>query len=332
MTGSGPETGPGTGPEIRPGAGPGAAAAGGPDLSVVLIVRHPGEDPGAVLAALAAEPGAEGVETILVEGRPGAGEEPGGTPPEDGAPPGLVRLVRPGLNMPRLKAEGAAAARGGAIAFLEPKGVPAPGWLAAARAALAARPGAALGGPVTAAPGGGAADGAAYLFEYAAFAPDRLAAEGLRDLPGNNMILPAAALRSLCGDILEAQGLNKPFCQARLVAGGVPLSLAPGLEVRLHSRHRLGALLASRFRYARCFGGTRAALAPRRRLWAYRLGAPAIPALLLARHLRAMGRADGRASRPRGVLPALAALCLAWSAGEALGSWAGAGRSCEALY
>ncbi|MCA0273855.1 MAG: hypothetical protein LCH69_17575 [Proteobacteria bacterium] len=297
-----------------------ADTAAGPWLSIILIVRHPAETPDAVLAALAAEPQIAEVEVLLVDGRPGAATVPGRT--------GVATLLRPGLNMPRLKAEGAAVARGRALAFLEPKAVPLPGWIGAALAALGRYPGAALSGSVTSA-SGSAADRAAQIFEYAAFRPEVIAQGATRDLSGNNMILPAGSLRKFCGDILAAEGLNKPFCQKRLQENGTALVMVPEMQVRMHTRYRLGALLASRYRYARCFGGTRAALAARAQRWRYRLGAPAVPALLIARHMRSACR-DGWPGL--GTLGALAALCLAWSAGEAVGSWAGPGRACDALF
>ena len=306
-----------------------APAAAEPILSVVLIVRHPKETPDAVLAALAGEvaglAAAVEIEIILADGRPEAPD------PRVPQPVRLTRLLRPGLNMPRLKAEGAAVARGRSIAFLEPKAVPVQGWLHAALAALSAHPGAALGGAVTAGPGR-AVDRAAYAFEYSSFSLAALAQGTGTDLPGNNMVLPCAALRDLCGDILDAEGLNKPFCQARLVGGGIAIVMLSAMAVRIETRYRLRSLLASRFRYARCFGGTRAALAGRRQRWIYRLGAPLVPVLLLRRHLGAALRAPAPDRPGAGALAALSALCLAWSAGEAAGSWAGPGRACDALY
>lgn len=299
----------------------GDSDASGVDLTIILIVRHPQETPDAVLEALAAEPGIAAVEVILADGRPDAGTIGAETLP-------VRRLLHPGENMPRLKARGVAAARGTALAFLEPKAVPVRGWLAAVREALARHPGAALGGAVVFA-GGGAADRAAYLFEYGAFRPEILARGTTQDLPGNNMILPAAALRRDCANILAEEGLNKPFCQTRLRAGGTAVVLVPGIRVRMATRYRLASLLASRWRYARCFGGTRAARAERGQRWRYRLGAPVVPALLLSRHL---GRAMQGGRPGPGTLLALSALCLTWAGGEALGSWAGPGRCCDRLY
>ncbi len=218
-----------------PGPGQSGPPDGGEafDLSIIVIVRHPQETPDAVLAALAAEPGiGAAVEVLLVDGRPGA---------TAATPAGKLRvrtLLRPAGNMPRLKAEGIAAARGAGLAFLEPKAIPVGGWLAAARAAHARHPGAALGGSVGLA-GGGAADRAAYLFEYGAFPPEIVAQGTTTDLPGNNMILPADALRQECADILHEQGLNKPFCQQRLRASGIAVVMVPDMQVRMETRHRL---------------------------------------------------------------------------------------------
>lgn len=301
-----------------------ASRASDVDLTIILIVRHPEETPDAVLAALAGEPGIDTVDVILVDGRPDAKAT---GPDRTGVFP--VRcLTHPGENMPRLKARGIAAAHGAALAFLEPKAVPVRGWLAAARAALARHPGAAIGGSVGFA-GGGAADLGAYLFEYGAFPPEIVALGTTQDLPGNNMILPASALRRDCADILAAEGLNKPFCQARLRAGGTAVVMVAEVEVRMTTRYRLTSLLASRWHYARCFGGTRAALAARGQRWRYRLGAPVVPALLLSRHL---GRSMRGGWPGVGPLFVLSALCLTWAAGEAAGSWAGPGDCCDRLY
>jgi hypothetical protein len=291
-------------------------------LSVVLIVRDPKDDPERVLAALTGQARRAEAEVLLLEGRPNPRPCTGAGRPD--------RIIAaPGANMPRLKATGAEAARGEIVAFLEPKAAPEPGWLATVLDAFAARREQALGGPVLLAGPRRPADLAAYAFEYAAFAPARVAAGATRDLPGANMALPRAWLLDHCGDILARDGLNKPFCQERLRAAGLPIVLDPGMRVRLVTAHRLPRLLVSRFRYARCFGGTRIARAgPRRRLL-YRLGAPAVPLLLLLRHLPELVQSEG--PRP-GAMAALAALCLAWAAGEATGSWLGRGRACEALF
>lgn len=298
-------------------------------LSVILIVRHPRETPEAVLAALAAEIGAarepDQTEIILVDGRPGAPR------PSCAVPAPFCLLTRPGLNMPLLKAEGVRAARGRYLAFLEPKAVPISGWLRAGLDAISAHPDAAIGGAVVSG-ATGAVDRAVHRFEYSAFSHEAIRNGKGADLPGNNMILPAAELGANCTDILEAEGLNKPFCQARLTDAGVAINLVPQMAVRLNTRYRLWPLLASRFQYARCFGGTRVNQTSRRMRWLYRLGAPAIPVLLVRRHVGAALRVRGAERLGGSGLAALSALCLTWSAGEATGYWFGCGPSCSKLY
>lgn len=294
-----------------------------PDIAVILILRAPGDTPEAVLAALAAQPEAAGFAVILVDGRPEA--------PRGAAPAGVIHLRAPGLNMPRLKARGIAATEAGTLAFLEPKAVPAPGWAAALIEARSAAPQAVIGGTVRFGGRATAADQAAFIFEYADFSAAQLQSGRSRDLPGNNMVLPRAALLAHCGDILAREGLNKPFCQARLLAAGLPLHPAPGMAVSMTTAHGLPGLLSSRMRYARCFGGTRVALAGPGQRWRYRLGAPLVPVLVLVKRLGAVGRAETGPRRP-GTLPALALLCLAWAMGEIAGSWRGAGHACEKLY
>ena len=293
-----------------------------PDVAVILIVRDPGDTPDAVLAALADQPEAARFEVIVADGRPDAPVN---------LPPGIVLIRAPGLNMPQLKARGIAASAANALAFLEPKAVPAPGWAAALIRARLAAPQAAIGGTVRCAGRCTAADQAAFIFEYSDFSIARLDSGRTRDLPGNNMVLPRAALLAHCGDILAREGLNKPFCQARLLAAGVPLLLVSDMAVVMTTSHRLGGLLSSRMRYARCFGGTRAALAAPGMRWRYRLGAPVVPVLVLAKRMSAASRAESGPRRPF-ALAALALLCLAWAAGEIAGYWRGPGRSCEQLY
>lgn len=293
-----------------------------PRLSVIVIVRDPAEAPDRVLRALAMQARREEAEVLLVDGRPGATACPAGSD-------AVVALAMPGANMPRLKAHGVEVARGTIVAFLEPKAAPEPGWIAAILDAFQACGELALGGPVLLDGPRGAADIAAYVFEYAAFAPERIAAEGGRDLPGNNMAVPRAQLLAHCSDVLARDGLNKPFCQERLIAAGLPIVLDPRMRVRMVTRHRLGALLARRFCYARCFGGTRIAASGARRRWLYRLGAPAVLPLLLARHLPELRRSGGLQPGPA---LALCLLCVAWAAGEGAGYWLGRGQACQALY
>ena len=233
--------------------------------------------------------------------------------------------------MPRLKAIGARRCTGDAVAFFEPKGVPAPGWLKQARAGLRAHPGSMLSGSVGFDGLPTAANHAAFVFEYGVFTPQQLREGAVADLSGNNMILPRAALLSECGDILDSAGLNKPFCQMRLLRAGLPIHMMPEMRVVMQTRHRAWPLLRSRFHYARCFGGTRIRETAARRRWMYRVGAPVVPFLLIRRHLRTLRRSDLAESGP-GTVALLVALCISWALGEAVGSYHGPSRSCDRLY
>lgn len=301
--------------------------AGPPEsrLSIVLIVRHPDETPEAILEALEKQSDIAQCPVILVDGRPDiAGEDLT-------VRSWLTVLLAPGANMPRLKALGANAAGGRAIAFLEPKAIPGSDWLHRVHAALLAHPDAALGGGVDFAGVSRAANQAAFAFEYGKFTADDIMGGTVRDISANNMVLPREQLWSLCGDILETEGLNKPFCQQRLSEGGVEIIHVPDMAVALHSNHRLWPLLKSRFAYAHCFGGTRIALCSGSKRWLYRFAAPIVPFLLFWRHAKMLHGSDVGRKTVASYL-ALAALCVAWAAGEAKGSWLGPGKACADLY
>jgi len=295
-------------------------------LSVVLIVRHPDDTPDAVLAALARQDEIEHTAVILVDGR-----DPAPSANIDAARSWLTVIKAPGLSMPHLKALGAKTAKGRAIAFLEPKATPGADWLMRVHTALVAHPGAALGGGVKFAGTPNPANQAAFAFEYGQFTVENIGAGTVSDLSANNMILPREPFLALCSDILATEGLNKPFCQKRLSEAEIPIILVPDMAVELRSQHRLWQLLKSRFKYARCFGGTRIKLSTPARRWLLRIASPAVPFLLFRRHSRTMRRMNVQRQSALGYL-ALAALCLAWAAGEAAGSWWGTGNSCEALY
>ena len=295
-------------------------------LSIVLIVRDPGDTAASVITALSEQVVSKDVELIIVDGRPA---------PSSDVSENKLRawsiIHAPGENMPRLKAIGTNAATGSHIAYLEPKAVPSQGWLSAVLNAVNDNPMACLGGPVSLDSENTPANQAAYIFEYGMFTLDKVVSRQAQDLPGNNMVLPREPLLDICAEILEMEGLNKPFCQQRLKDNGHAVLLIPEMEVSMVTKHRLKGLLNSRFNYARCFGGTRISLCSPARRWLYRLGAPAIPFILLLKHFRTAIRTQTVRASFAAYLT-LAVLCITWSLGEALGYWFGPGASCKRLY
>ena len=296
-----------------------------PTLSVVVIVRNPDETPDKVLQALQQQRSGSDVEVILVDGRPGP------VPLRDAQYTDLKIIEAPGRNMPHLKAIGFEAAQGDTVAFLEPKGVPDKGWLEALFGAIRDKPDAAIGGSVLFSGHTRAINQAAFLFEYGGFSPEELWAGTTTDLSGNNMAVPRKQFADICGDILRREGLNKPFCQQRLVENGVEIAMAPEMRINLETDHRVRGFLGSRFQYARCFGGTRIKEAPLSRKIAYLAGSVLVPFLVVARRLNGARRTKGvPLTLPVAGMTVL--ICLTWAAGEIAGYWFGRGAACSRLY
>lgn len=265
----------------------------------------------------------------------------------DGTPSGLdrrlcerypwLRLLRPeGATLPVLKGEAIRAARADVVAILDPWDVPEPGWIDAIHEGFGPQGAGAtatgIGGVVL--PGGPPSPGnrAAYLFEYGAFNPpvDEGPTEG--DLPGNNVAYRRPALTEECADVLAREGFNKPFFHERIRQRGGSLVICPEMRVRHLTRYRFLAVAVRRFHYGRCFGATRWRRSPRGRRLLYLVFAPAVPPLLMARHLRRALTVPQNRRLLRGAVAALLGVCLFWGVGEWLGYWLGPGRSCEMFY
>ncbi len=294
-----------------------------PALSVVLIVADNKDSPAAVISALQAQCIAAEVDYIVVDGRTA---QVAPKPVTSGFK--TIWIEMSGANMPDLKAAGARAAQGEIVAFLEPHGIPQPGWLNAIIETFGSRAVDALGGVVAFGAEETAANRAAFRFEYSAFSKDLIGSGQTRDLPGNNMAFRREILLELCGDILERDGLNKPFCQARFEDAGRLIELRTDMVVELGKQHTWRGLLRTRFSYARCFGCTRVRYASRgQKKWLYRLGAPLAPLLVLRKHISKVRLARGQFSSSL----LLIALCLVWGGGEIAGYWFGCGRACTKL-
>lgn len=296
------------------------------DLSIVLIVRDPDDCPNNVIAALAGQVVSDSTEIVVVDGR---------EPSIAGAilPRNLrsTTLLAPGENMPRLKAIGLDFARGMHVAFLEPNAIPQDGWLSGVRNATREDPGRCYGGAVIFGSKETAINRAAYTFEYRDFSLEQLQEHPAAILPGNNMVLPRVLLQSLCGDILKREGLNKPFCQQRLIENDVGISLRLDMSVTMKKEHRLLNFFLRRFNYGQCFGGTRLARSPRYKRILYRVGAPLIPLILLSKHVMGLSRHDLGRLDVRSFL-VLLSICIWWGTGEAMGYWFGRCKSCKQLY
>jgi hypothetical protein len=299
---------------------------GEPVISVVLIVRHPDDTPDAVLWALSKQWPEMAAEIILVDGRP-----EGSAPRAGLSPVKLIYIQSPGQNMPRLKAIGVEKARGALAAFLEPKGVPNLGWFQSLIDTHVRSGARAIGGSVIFSGRQTAFNRAAYLFEYGGFAPDEIRGGRIYALPGNNMALPRQPLSELCSDILEREGLNKPFCQKRLLDANVQIEMAPEMSVNLQTNYRYWEFIKSRYHYARCFGATRLRLASPWRWAVLVVGALLIPVLVVIKSFSRLRGNEGVKITPTVGL-ATFCICLAWAYGEIIGSWFGRGGACARVF
>ena len=298
-----------------------------PRVSVVVAAREPPDTTEQALLSLARQIQVAEIEVLVVDGS------------DDGKMEALVKrfpgfryIALPGGNLPALKAEAIRQARGEFVAVLDPSDAAAPNWVSEILIAFADASVWAVGGSVILSGPKTASNTAAYLFEYGAFNPPIANGETLGDLPGNNVAYRRGALIDTCADILASEGFNKPFFHERIRACGGQLIIRPGMRVDHLTHYSLVDFGVRRFHYGRCFGAVRARRAPFARKILYRVFAPIVVPMLIARHLyRNVRHAENRRLLPVAGF-SLCGVCAFWGIGEWLGYWFGAGRSCKELY
>jgi len=298
-----------------------------PRVSVVVYAREAVATIERALRSLESQDGIDEAEVIVADG-----STDGTTDLVKSRFPWVRHLPLGPATMPALKAAAIRAAKAPIVAILDCADAAEPDWLREILEGLADENVAAVGGTVVLDGPPTAANRAAYLFEYGAFEPPIEAGPTEGDLPGNNVAYRRTHLVDDCVELLEREGFYKPlFHEAIRAAGGV-LHLRPAMCVRHGTRHRFLPFARRRYHYGRCFGARRLRTLPAGRRLALRLLAPGIPVLLMARHV---GRAWRRPSQRRILAHAswaLLGVCLFWGVGEALGTWFGAGRSCDEFY
>ena len=300
---------------------------GQPRVSVVVAARTHPSTAAQTLDSLAAQALAGDIEVIVADGS--IGQDPEALLRRF---PQARHVSVPGGNLPALKAAAMRAARADVVAVIDPADAAEPGWIDEMLAALSEPGVSAVGGTVLLANPGSAANTAAYLFEYGAFNPPIEAGVTEGDLPGNNVAYRRREVTEECADILAADGFFKPFVHQRLRALGGRLVIRPAMRVRHLTSYSFVAFGMRRFHYGRCFGALRVQRAPIARKLYYRVSAPLIAPLLVARHLtRALRHEANRRLLPRAAL-ALCGVCAFWGVGEWLGCWFGPGRSCAEVH
>ncbi len=291
-------------------------------LSVVVALSEPRCDGRRCLDSLLAQTCPPGVElqVVAVAGR--ASENAAAGLRGEGCL--VVRIAGQEPSLPRLLARGIEAASGDWVALSEGHCTFAPGWLAAAAAAMRC-PAAAVGGAVEPGDLRTASDWALYFCDYAAFLPP-LPGGPASDLPGNNVLFRRDVLERLATP--EPEGFWKTFACRRLAASGEKLLADPSLVVRYGRRLSTAELLGRRLTHGRCYGAMRARLIPGSRRLLYAVAAPVLPPLLLARVLRHAWPKERYRRQLVVSLPWALLAVIAWIVGEWLGNLFGAGQSC----
>lgn len=272
------------------------------------------------LKALLAQEGIKELEIIVAD----CGENAG----DPGQFPGVTRAhLHKGAPLPELWAEGIRRANGEWIAILETTCVPAPGWLAAVRAAR--KEGARIfGGAVELGAETGWVARAAYFCEYGQFmCPLENGAAG--ELPGNNICFHRDLLET--APQFTSAGFWKTYWCGELKKQGVQLYRAPEMAVVYEKKYGFLYFMARRFHHGRCFGGMRSGQFNAWQRISFALGTFVLPLLFLYRIAGAVlpkGRNTGLFLLS---IPGLIAAVAAWSLGEFSGYLCGCGTSCKRI-
>lgn len=233
-------------------------------------------------------------------------------------------------SLPYLRGVGLAAARAGLVAVLDPCCLVGEQWVAAAIRVHRDHPEPAAGGPVSLERGQrfSFAAWAGYLYDYWEFAPP-LPDGSVAVLPGNNIIYKRDALPP--AGTLRDSGFWKAFTNRGLRAAGEGFRMSSALQVHMRRTLPVGTLVASRWHHGRSYAAMRVADAARRERWLRALSTPGLPALFLARQVRALGMRRQYLGWFLACLPVLLTGHLVWAAGECCGYLFGPGRSHDAI-
>jgi mycofactocin glycosyltransferase len=211
---------------------------------------------------------------------------------------------------------GAAHATGDILAFLDSDCYVPPDWLDAVVRAHASRY-AAVGGALHNGNPESLAGWAHYLFEFSAWLPDERAHEQ-PEIPGGCLSIKREAFER-CGGFPEGTYSEDTALSWRLREAGERLLFAPSIRVFHMNREHFGELVAAKYQHGAFFARLRAKRLPEGIRYFYAAGTPLLPFLLLARTAARVfrnGQFRGRFAR---VLPGIAMLAIAWSAGELRG-------------
>ncbi|MCC6927934.1 MAG: hypothetical protein IT359_02975 [Gemmatimonadaceae bacterium] len=226
-------------------------------------------------------------------------------------------------SIPQMRALAFGEATAPSVAVIEDHVIVFPGW---ARALLEAQ------GELTPVVGGGLENGAtstlvdwaAFLCEYSACMPP-LPAGPSRWLPGNNIVYPRALLERY-RSVVASGGWENRLHEA-MRRDGIPLTLRPEIVVKHKMHFTVGSYASQRYLYSRSYAGIRDEGATLARRVVLAASAFALPPVLLWRIVSGVLRKGRHVGQLVKSLPLLTYFVVAWAAGEAVGTLAGAGDS-----
>ncbi len=182
-----------------------------------------------------------------------------------------------------------------------------------------------IGGSVEMSGNGNLTNWAAYFCDYAQFLPSA-PRDVVRVVPGNNLSIKRRFLNQKTGfDGIEFW--KTEWC-GNLQANGISLISEPEIRVRWEKDYRFGTFIAGRFHKGRCFAGRRAAHCSILTRLFYAAGSFLLPFVFLFRTLAPVFGKKRFLIKLLLSLPIIVAAVITWSAGEAIGYIAGAGKSC----
>lgn len=290
--------------------------SGGPEISVVIPSVNGIGDLRGCLDALIRQEGGVRVE-ILVADRVGPSVRDA---VRREFPAARVIEAAPGTTIPALRRLAFRAARADVVGVIEDHVLVPPDW---ARRMLALHRAGhqVVGGAVSNAATSTTVDWSAFLCEYShCLAPPTGPASWVT---GNNVTYRRALLDRFADTLADDRWENHLHDAIR--GAGIPLESRPEIVVGHKKHYSIGEYVNQRFLYSRSYAGARLSGAPPARRLAYGLAAALLPPVLLWRIVSRV-RASGRFGRElRRSLPLLALYVVAWSAGETVGAWLGAG-------
>ena len=224
--------------------------------------------------------------------------------------------------IPALRRRGVELAAGEFVAIIEEHCTAAAHWLAKGRDAHRRGNYAAVGGPIADANYDRVADWVVYFLEYHGALPPAPQGE-TSELNDANIMYRRDVLAKHV-DLL-GEGYWPMTLHPTLAAQGMKLLSVPDMLVHHRGPFRFGYYLRQRFLFSRAFAGVRARNQGALGRLAYIVGAPLMPAVLLARIARAVLAKHCRVSRFVAALPLLCVALVVLVAGEWVGCVLGPG-------